>query len=157
MHELREAMCQRKNEGLQTSVMYVDVDQFKLINDAHGHKVGDGVLKTVSARLAKSVRAGDMVARLGGDEFACLLQGDVSNPQLLALAHKLYESIAAPMKLGRLTLHVDISIGLACAPGDAQTAGALLDRADVAMYHAKQHRLRVVCASAPELARRTSA
>lgn len=157
MDELRKAMCQARHGGLHTSVMYLDVDQFKLINDEHGHKVGDGVLKTVGARLAKSVRTGDMVARLGGDEFACLLQGDVSNPQLLALAHKLYESIAAPMKLGSLTLHVNISIGLACAPGDAQTAEALLDRADVAMYHAKQHRLHVVCASAPELARQSSA
>lgn len=140
MEELRKAMFQCTNNHSHASVMYLDIDDFKLINDKYGHEVGDGVLRTVGARLAKSVRAGDVVARLGGDEFACLLQGNVSRPQMLALAHKLYESIAAPMKLDKLTLRVQISIGLACAPDDGLTAEGLLDRADAAMYQTKRYK-----------------
>ena len=150
MAALKKALCNRNNTGIHVSVVYIDIDGFKLINDCHGHKVGDSVLRTVGARLAKSVRAGDMVARLGGDEFACLLQGTLTTPQLLALAHKLHDSIAAPMKLGNLALHVHVSIGLACAPEDGLTADTLLDRADAAMYHATQHRMEVMLASALE-------
>lgn len=152
MEELHKAMCQLTKNRSATSVMYLDIDGFKLINDEYGHLVGDAVLRTVGARLAKSVRTGDVVARLGGDEFACLLQGTLSQPQLMALAHKLHRSIAAPMKLGTLTLHVQVSIGLACAPDDSVTEEALLARADAAMYHAKRHRQHVAfaAAAAPE-------
>lgn len=151
MDTLHQAMCQNRHGSDHTSVMFLDIDGFKLINDLHGHMVGDGVLSTVGARLAKSVRAGDMVARLGGDEFACLLQGTLTTPQLQALAHKLHDAISAPMKLGNLTLNVHISIGVACTPEGGQTADTLLDRADAAMYSAKQHRTEVMLAYAHEL------
>ncbi len=147
MTQLQKALGQHTQTHLRPSVMYLDIDDFKRINDEHGHKVGDGVLITVGARLAKSVRTGDVVARLGGDEFACLLGANLSRPQLLALAKKLCDSVAAPMKLDNLTLHTHASIGLACHPDDGETADTLLDRADAAMYQAKQQRTQVMFAS----------
>lgn len=149
MEQLHQALrqCAPAHSGL--CVMYLDVDGFKRINDEHGHQVGDGVLRTVGARLAKSVRAGDTVARLGGDEFACLLTGSLPRPRLRALAEKLCASIAAPMKLDNLTLVAHVSIGLACYPDDGTTADTLMNRADAAMYQAKQRRTRVMFATPP--------
>lgn len=145
--QLKKMLTQRAQTHSAPSVMYLDIDDFKRINDTHGHRVGDCVLKTVGARLAKSVRAGDMVVRLGGDEFACLLADHLTRAQLLALGQKLCKAIAAPMKLGNLTLLTQASMGLSCCPDDGETAEALLDRADAAMYHAKQQGARVMFAS----------
>ncbi len=131
MSELEQALSRNRSPHLQTSVMYLDIDGFKHINDEHGHQVGDSVLRTVGARLAKSVRTGDLVARLGGDEFACLLQTNLRQTQLLALARKLYATVAAPMKLDHLTLRIHISIGLAVYAEDGQTADALLNTRSV--------------------------
>lgn len=147
MAQLQKALGQHTHTHLRPSLMYLDIDDFKRINDEHGHKVGDGVLVTVGARLAKSVRAGDLVARLGGDEFACLLGANLSRAQLLALAKKLCDSVAAPMKLDNVTLHTRVSIGLSRYPDDGNTADTLLDRADAAMYKAKQQRTEVEFAS----------
>lgn len=147
MLHLEQALHQSRSPHLETIVMYLDIDRFKHINDEHGHQVGDSVLRTVGARLAKSVRAGDLVARLGGDEFACLLQTNLRQTQLLALARKLYATVAAPMKLENLTLRIDISIGVAVYAEDGQTADTLLNSADAAMYQAKQQHTRVMFAT----------
>jgi diguanylate cyclase (GGDEF)-like protein len=147
MEQLQKALRLHTQDHSRLTVMYLDIDGFKHFNDEHGHKVGDGVLKTVGARLAKSVRAGDLVARLGGDEFVCLLEANLTQPQLLALAQKLCRSIAAPMQLDSLTLLTHASIGLSCYPDDGETAETLLDRADAAMYQAKQQRTEVMFAS----------
>lgn len=146
MEAMHHAMDPQTPNRTITQVMYLDIDGFKAINDQYGHQVGDAVLQTVGARLAKSVRIGDVVARLGGDEFACLVEGALSQPQLMALAHQLQQSIAAPMKLGTLTLHIQVSIGLACAPNTSMTKETLLAHADAAMYHAKRHREQVALA-----------
>ena len=130
-------------------VLYLDLDGFKGVNDLYGHQTGDELLRVVAGRLAQSVRAGDMVARLGGDEFACLLEQALPREQLLQLAHKLHDSVAAPMTLGAHTLVIQPSIGLARCPDDGCTAEKLLARADAAMYHAKQHHSQVACASEP--------
>ena len=147
MEQLQQALHHRTLTHARLNVMYLDIDDFKRINDENGHTVGDGVLTTVGARLAKSVRAGDMIARLGGDEFACLLQDNLTEIQLLAVANKLWATIAAPMQLGSKTLHTHASIGLASYPEDGETADSLLDRADAAMYQAKQQHSRVMFAS----------
>ncbi len=123
------------------SVLYLDLDGFKLINDNHGHAVGDEVLRIVAARLARSVRSEDSVGRLGGDEFACLLANPPDLQRLGALAGKLQNAVAEPMKIGHLELRVRSSIGIAMFPNDGLDADALLKSADAAMYCAKRRQI----------------
>lgn len=122
------------------TVLYLDLDGFKAINDAHGHETGDELLRIVAARLARAVRAGDLVGRVGGDEFACLLCGALTREQLQHLACKLFDAVATPLRVGLLTLSVSPSIGIATCPGDGTTAEVLLRGADAAMYRAKRLR-----------------
>ena len=145
LNRLNQVLSNKPPQIATPCVLYLDLDGFKGVNDAHGHQTGDDLLRVVARRLAQGVRAGDMVARLGGDEFACLLEKPLPREQLLMLAHKLYQTIAAPMTLGDLSL----SIGVARCPDDACTAENLLARADAAMYHAKHQRSKVECASLP--------
>ncbi len=123
------------------AVLYLDLDGLKLINDGHGHAVGDELLRIVAARLARSVRAQDMVCRLGGDEFACLLGNVFNRDQLSHLACKLFDAVSAPLKIGDLELTVRPSIGIAVCPTDGNNSDALLRHADSAMYRAKRQQL----------------
>ncbi|QPF74519.1 GGDEF domain-containing protein [Roseateles sp. DAIF2] len=127
-------------EPARLAVIYLDLDDFKPVNDAYGHDIGDEMLKVVARRLDRRVRSEDMVSRLGGDEFACLRCGPVSRPELSRLARKLYETIAAPMQIGNLRLRVRPSIGIAVHPADGSTAATLMRSADAAMYAAKRSR-----------------
>lgn len=122
------------------TVVYLDLNDFKRINDHHGHSVGDQVLKITAARLARAVRANDMVGRLGGDEFACLLAGMSDDAAISALAAKLLAKVAGPIRVGTLSVTVHASIGIACHPKDGVSAAELLDNADAAMFGAKRHR-----------------
>lgn len=122
------------------AVLYIDLDGFKAINDAYGHAVGDELLRIVASRLARAVRAEDVISRLGGDEFACLLTNLPDREQLVVLACKLFDAVAAPVKLGLHELAVRPSIGIAMCPTDGASAEALLCHADAAMYHAKRER-----------------
>ena len=122
------------------AVLYLDLDGFKPINDTHGHAVGDELLRIVASRLARAVRAEDVVSRLGGDEFACLLTNLPGREQLGHLAAKLFDAVAAPVKIGVHEVTVRPSIGIAMCPADGNTAESLLRNADAAMYHAKRER-----------------
>ena len=122
------------------AVLYLDLDGFKPINDTHGHAVGDELLRIVASRLANAVRAEDVVSRVGGDEFACLLTHLPGREQLGHLACKLFDAVAAPVKIGPHELTVCPSIGIAMCPADGDSAEALLRNADAAMYHAKRER-----------------
>jgi diguanylate cyclase (GGDEF)-like protein/PAS domain S-box-containing protein len=118
------------------AVLFVDVDDFKSVNDTLGHAVGDELLTTVAARLSADVRGDDVVARLGGDEFAVLLT-DADAERLRDVADRLLASLRAPMTLAGTTVTMTASIGGALgAPGD--TAERLLHSADTAMYAAKR-------------------
>jgi diguanylate cyclase (GGDEF)-like protein/PAS domain S-box-containing protein len=118
------------------AVLFVDVDDFKAVNDTLGHAAGDELLVTVAGRLSADVRAEDVVARLGGDEFAVLLT-DAEGDRLRDVADRLLTALRAPMELAGSTLTVTASIGGALgAPGD--TAERLLHAADTAMYSAKR-------------------
>lgn len=137
---LQQALATPSRAGTTLAVLYIDLDEFKPINDLHGHATGDELLRIVASRLARAVRAEDMVSRLGGDEFACLI-ADMPDPAgLEMLARKLIEIVAAPVALGPLELRVCPSIGIAVSPDDAVAADALLRRADAAMYRAKRTR-----------------
>jgi diguanylate cyclase (GGDEF)-like protein len=120
------------------ALLYLDLDGFKLINDSHGHAIGDELLRIVAARLVRAVRADDLVSRFGGDEFVCLLADMQDRDSLSHLACKLWDAVSAPVRLGRLTLVVRPSIGIALSPADGSTAEALLQAADAAMYRAKR-------------------
>ena len=121
------------------AVLYLDLDGFKPINDAHGHHAGDELLRIVAARLTRSVRAEDVVSRLGGDEFACLLTDlPRQREKLERLARKVFDAVSAPLQIDGLKLAVRASIGIAVCPDDGVTADALLRNADAAMYRAKR-------------------
>ena len=136
MEELSVALHATRAPGL--SVMYLDLDEFKPINDQHGHAVGDEMLRIVAARLARVMRSQDVVSRLGGDEFACLLKGLSDRERLRQLATEMHNAVSAPCKIGALTLSVRPSIGIACCPGDGNGVDDLLNNADTAMYRAKR-------------------
>lgn len=124
--------------GNGIAVAYIDLDDFKTINDEHGHHIGDSVLRIVALRMTRAVRSDDMVARLGGDEFACLLAEMSGREGLSHLACKLFDSVSSPMRIGELTLTVRPSIGIAICPADGSTVENLLKSADSAMYWAKR-------------------
>jgi diguanylate cyclase (GGDEF)-like protein len=120
------------------AVLYLDLDQFKIVNDTLGHPIGDELLCAVALRLRDSVRDGDIVARLGGDEFA-IIQMSASLPgEATALARRLVRTLSAPYDLQGNHVVVGVSIGIALAPGDGIHPAQLLKNADLALYRAKR-------------------
>lgn len=138
--QLDHALAQRRPGQPGPTVIYIDLDHFKAVNDTHGHGVGDEVLRIAAARLSAAVRHGDLVVRLGGDEFACLLQGVADTAPLRLLCAKLLEAVSRPMKVAHLQLLVCPSIGVAICPQHGTAAEDLLACADAAMYAAKRER-----------------
>jgi len=119
------------------ALLFLDLDDFKPINDALGHAAGDELLVAVAERLRAAVRKTDAVARLGGDEFAVLLT-DVEHPDTAgALAGKLVDRIGQPYMLSGRRIEVGVSIGISVYPRDGATVDTLLSHADAAMYAAK--------------------
>jgi diguanylate cyclase (GGDEF)-like protein/PAS domain S-box-containing protein len=135
-HErLRHAVQLRHEEGHATGLLYIDLDDFKGINDRWGHDLGDDVLHEISRRIERSVRPGDTAARLGGDEFAVILTEPVTPEDAVGVAERLLAEIARPLESGSGSLYTSGSIGIAFG-GDDET---LLKEADIAMYRAKVH------------------
>jgi diguanylate cyclase (GGDEF)-like protein/PAS domain S-box-containing protein len=120
------------------AVLYVDVDNFKSINDRNGHHVGDAVLAAVGLRLRICVRETDIVARLGGDEFGILLTNLESSSYAEEVAQRILASLRKPLVAGEAAFDVAASIGISAFPKDGPDASTLLRRADAAMYRAKQ-------------------
>ena len=135
---LDRALAQVEPTRPGLTVLYIDLDGLKTINDRHGHDTGDELLKIVASRLRASLRAQDLVSRLGGDEFACLLTDLLNREQLAHLACKLFDTVSAPMQIGERGLVVRPSIGIVTCPADGTTGAALLKHADTAMYCAKR-------------------
>ncbi len=124
--------------ALLTTVLFIDLDNFKVINDSLGHGVGDAVLRIAGERLQRDARPDDLVGRLGGDEFVVVTQGETSVDEVGELAEHLRQGLTEPIDLGGRRLHVDASIGIVFAPvTDTRTAEDVLRDADVAMYQAK--------------------
>jgi diguanylate cyclase (GGDEF)-like protein/PAS domain S-box-containing protein len=127
--------ARRGRESL--ALLFVDLDQFKLVNDSYGHAAGDALLVEVAGRLRETVRDGDTVARLGGDEFVILLTS-LSQPQDSAVvARKIAEALDRPLALEGGEIRVSASIGISLFPDDGEGLDALLQSADAAMYRAK--------------------
>jgi diguanylate cyclase (GGDEF)-like protein/PAS domain S-box-containing protein len=131
----------RRPEGGEVTVLFLDLDGFKEVNDSLGHLAGDQLLVQVADRLRASVREGDLVARFGGDEFAVLLESPFDGDEAEQVAKRIIEGLEAPFGSESRDIHVQASIGLAAAGmlGDSDTDGAeqLMRNADLAMYKAK--------------------
>lgn len=135
--ERLEQMLSDLESGDRLAVLYIDIDQFKTVNDTLGHHVGDELLKTVANRLSGCVRDTDLVARLGGDEFAVVRTSIQDVNDVEDLIARIYEALRAPCDCMGHQLTSDASIGIAFAPDNGDDMEKLLKNADLAMYSAK--------------------
>lgn len=136
---LQTALASARREGTNIFLLFIDLDDFKRINDTLGHALGDVLLAEVGQRLHASARSSDTVARMGGDEFVVILSHIENDEQLEAAVAKVRGIFKAPFHLAGADYTVSASIGIAGFPDDALTEGELLKDADAAMYEAKQH------------------
>lgn len=124
--------------GRPFALLYFDLSGFKPFNDAHGHGVGDEVLRLVARRATAMLRRQDMVARVGGDEFAVVIQGLRTAAVMASRAEALAEALCRPFRVRHVGGSIGVNIGGALHPGDAADEAGLLDLADAAMYRAKR-------------------
>ena len=145
MQALGRELAHAHRLGSEVVVLFIDLDDFKLLNDTLGHEAGDELLRQVSTRLQEALRSTDMLARHGGDEFILLMANRkesvdyVSDFTILAstVAERIIDLLKRPFHLQRQTVHIGASIGISSYPGDADTPMTLLQHADSAMYRAK--------------------
>ncbi len=137
---LQEQLAQADAQGGFVAVGILDFDDFKQINDNHGHSAGDALLRTVAARLVEAVRSSDMVARLGGDEIVLVMQGLVAREDLEPMLERIRQCIGEPVTLppGETVVQVRASLGLTVYPDDASDPDELLRHADQALYAIKR-------------------
>jgi len=135
---IQQSILQAQRGNNAPALLFIDLDQFKTINDSLGHDMGDLLLQQVAQRLVSSVRTEDTVARQGGDEFIVLLL-NISNTQDAGLlAQKLLADLMQPYQINGKELHISASIGIAVFPEDGKDVDTLLKNSDIAMYHAKE-------------------
>ncbi len=136
---LEHGLQRADREGVRVAVLFLDLDNFKPINDGLGHPVGDRVLQEVAKRLGSRVRQGDTVARIAGDEFSIILEGIAETRDASMLAEKLLVVLDTPIAIDGRELHVTASIGISLYPDDGGDVTTLMKNADAAMYRAKEH------------------
>jgi diguanylate cyclase (GGDEF)-like protein len=136
--QLEQAVRTARRSGQALSVLLLDMDRFKAINDTLGHPVGDQALREVGLRVRNALRDSDVVARLGGDEFAVLLATGGMDRAPAVVAQKILKALEEPLVVEGQTMDVTASIGIARYPEHGEDANALLRAADVAMYNAKR-------------------
>jgi diguanylate cyclase (GGDEF)-like protein len=135
---LRQALFAAQRRDARVAVMMVDLDRFKQVNDALGHRAGDSVLREVAHRLTGCVRKADTLARHGGDEFVVVLSDLQMESDCQVVAEKILRALEAPFRVDGREFSIGASIGISLFPADAGDGEALLRNADVAMYRAKQ-------------------
>jgi diguanylate cyclase (GGDEF)-like protein len=135
-----EALLDAKANGTDIAVMLIDLDRFKEINDTLGHHIGDVLLQQIGPRLEAVLRRDDTIARLGGDEFAVLLHDVADQATAMDVADRMLEALEQSFTLADVVLDIDASIGIALHPEHGDDIDGLLQRADVAMYLAKETR-----------------
>ncbi len=120
------------------ALLYIDLDDFKIINDSKGHSVGDFFLKEMARRLKTCARSGDTVSRLGGDEFTIILDKLGEEEEAALVAGRIVASISTPFRYQNEMIYASVSIGIALYPANGNSTEVLLKNADIAMYHAKE-------------------
>jgi diguanylate cyclase (GGDEF)-like protein/PAS domain S-box-containing protein len=134
----RETVAHARRHDKTAAVLFIDLDNFKQVNDGLGHDVGDGLLKVIASRLRACVRGDDFIARIGGDEFCVLLQEIAEPREAAAVAQKLVYELSKGYRIGEHSISCGASIGIACVPQDGHDVATLLRLADAAMYRAKE-------------------
>ena len=137
---LEHGVEQAKRHSRILAVMFMDLDNFKTINDSYGHDAGDSVLQAVAERLKENTRGEDTVSRLGGDEFVFLLAEIQDEKDITVITEKIINAIQVPCHIASRDLIINPSIGIAIFPKDGTTADSLLKAADKAMYEAKRNK-----------------
>lgn len=137
MDRLTSSLCMSGRTGRRTAVIFMDIDNFKDVNDTLGHNIGDKLLKVISGRLSQHIRKCETLARLGGDEFAVLIQNIGSKHEIHEFCDRIRERLAEPFEFDGYLFHINASIGISLYPEDGSTAEELLKNADTAMYCAK--------------------
>jgi diguanylate cyclase len=135
---LRSALSRAERYRTKLALIFIDLDDFKIINDSYGHDVGDEMLKSIAKILQAMMRAGDDVCRLGGDEFAILVHQFDDKQDLINLVERILERLRTPQRINNHDLCISASIGIAVFPESASDAGDLLKAADLAMYSVKK-------------------
>ena len=151
-HSIDAALARVATDHGQLGLLFVDLNEFKRVNDVHGHEAGDELIRQAAARLSTICRGEDDVARLGGDEFAIILADVHRDEQVRAAERRVREAFTEPFVLDEITLSVSASVGGGVWPGDGDTVKDLVRHADAAMYVDKAKSRRV-----PEIAQRAPA
>jgi diguanylate cyclase (GGDEF)-like protein len=138
MRLLAGALGRARRRGTTVGLLFIDLDGFKGVNDTHGHRTGDEVLRQVARRMRQEIREGDFVARLGGDEFVAGIEDADDEEGAVRLAHRLIAAVSQPIQVSEdLTVHVGASVGIALGRGGETDVETLLHEADLAVYRAK--------------------
>ena len=137
-HQLESAIEQSKRHSANLSLLFLDVDNFKLINDTLGHSYGDQLLKEIAKRLKQVVRHEDCLSRPGGDEFTIILSNTRSDEDAALVSRKILDCLSRPVQLKNTEVIVTVSIGISSYPNDGDSVSILLKNADSAMYRAKE-------------------
>lgn len=138
LHErIEQAIRHARREGKQLAVLFIDLDDFKHINDLYGHDVGDRILQETAKRLRRTLREDDTLARFGGDEFIALVSNIASAANTALIAEKIIAAMREPFELDGTLHYLGASVGIAIYPADAQDSTGLISAADTAMYRAK--------------------
>jgi diguanylate cyclase (GGDEF)-like protein len=138
LESLDRALRKARRRGSRFSVLFVDLDHFKAVNDTMGHTAGDQLLLAVGERLTKAVRQSDLVARLAGDEFVVLIEEHRGPEEVMTVAQKILALLQRPVMLEWREVAISASVGIASFPDDGDDPPTLMKHADTAMYQAKE-------------------
>ena len=137
IERLEKSLIDAARRNHRVAVLFIDLDQFKQVNDSLGHVIGDELLVAVATGLSEHVRLIDMIARLGGDEFICVMEAVRTDDEVATLAREVIAAFDSPFRIGGHDLYLSASIGISVFPTDGDSVGDLLRNADTAMYRAK--------------------
>jgi len=147
---LEHGLAQARRHGYPLAILFLDLDDFKAINDTHGHEAGDHVLRTIASRLKENTRDDDTVCRHGGDEFVYVLMEIRDERDINLIAQKIFSAVQQPIVIavssGTLSFNIKPSIGISIFPKHGATGAELIDSADRAMYKAKRNKAGVLFA-----------
>lgn len=139
MERFGQGLLYCKRNKRKSALLFIDLDNFKYVNDTHGHQIGDLLLKEVSKILIECVRTSDTVSRLSGDEFTVIVRNIDDKNDIITIASKIIEKLSKPIVINQISLNIGSSIGASIYPDDAQEIDKLIKIADSAMYKAKEN------------------